>query len=124
MQTPSARGDYEPETLLGVATGCLGGKDGNGDTVASMLGTAVIETNLDNVDVYIDGRLIGRMSKAKPLVVPRLPSGLHEIRGRGPGYEPGRKEVMIAPGQEATVTLRIRYPRQIGKEALDLNLQG
>jgi len=124
LQTPTARGDYEPEMLLGVATGCLGGTDGNGDKAASMLGTAVIETNLDEVDVYIDGRLTGRMSRAKPLVVPSLSSGMHEFRGVAAGYEPDRKEVMIAPGQEVAVTLRIRYPRQIRKEALDLNEQG
>jgi tetratricopeptide (TPR) repeat protein len=119
-QTPTARGDYEPEMVLGVAQQCLV----NADKAPSMLGTAIIETNLDEVDVYIDGNLVGRISKAKPLVVPSLPSGLHEFQGVKAGYEPERKEVMIAPGQESTVTLRIRYARQIKKPALDLNQQG
>lgn len=119
-QTPTARGDYEPEMVLGVATECLG----TGDKSPSMFGTAVIETNLDEVDVYIDGALIGRMSKSKPLVVPSLSSGLHEFQGVKAGYEPDRKEVMISPGQESTVTLRIRYVRQIKKPALALNEQG
>jgi tetratricopeptide (TPR) repeat protein len=119
-QTPTARGDYEPEMLLGVATSCLDA----GEKAPSMIGTAIVETNLDDVDVYIDGALIGTISKAKPLVVPSLPSGLHEFRGVKSGYEPDRKEVMIAPGQETTVTLRIRYVRQIKKPALDLNEQG
>ncbi len=119
-QTPTARGDYEPEMLLGVATECLG----SGDQAPSMFGTAVVETNLDDVDVYIDGALIGRISKAKPLVVPSLSSGLHEFQGVKAGYEPDRKEVMIAPGQESTVTLRIRYVRQIKKPAQALNEQG
>ena len=119
-QTPTARGDYEPEMVLGVATACLGRLD----KAPSMFGTAVIETNLDDVDVYIDGQLIGRISKAKPLSVPSLSSGIHEFQGVKAGYEPERKEVMIAPGQESAVTLRIRYVRQVKPPALALNEQG
>lgn len=119
-QTPTARGDYEPEMLLGVGQGCVG----TPTQAPSMLGTAVVETNMDDVDLYIDGALIGRLSKSKPLVVPSLPSGLHEFRGAREGYEPERKEVMIAPGQEVTVSLRIRYVRQIKKPGLALNEQG
>jgi tetratricopeptide (TPR) repeat protein len=119
-QTPTARGDYEPDMLLGVAGGCLD----TGNTSPSMLGTAVVESNMDDVDLYIDGQLIGKLSRSKPLVVPRLSSGLHEFKGVKAGYEPDRKEMMIAPGQESTVSLRIRYVRQIKKGAIDLNLQG
>ncbi|HYB95315.1 MAG TPA: caspase family protein [Vicinamibacterales bacterium] len=120
-QTPTARGDYEPEMLLGVAQGCL--SDGNGDA-PSMLGTAVIESNMDDVDLYLDGKLIGRLSKDKPMTLPGLSSGMHEFRGVREGYEPERKEVMIPPGQEVAVSLRIRYVRQIKKPAQDLNEQG
>jgi tetratricopeptide (TPR) repeat protein len=119
-QTPTARGDYEPEMLLGVGTGCLS----EGPKPPSMLGVAVIETNMDDTDIYIDGALIGRVSKAKPLVVPSLPAGLHEFQGVRAGYQPDRKEVMIAPGQESTVTIRIRYVLQPKKPALALNEQG
>ena len=41
--------------LLGVATSCLDA----GEKAPSMIGTAIVETNLDDVDVYIDGALIG-----------------------------------------------------------------
>ena len=119
-QTPVARGDYEPEMLLGVAAACLN----RGDNAPSMLGTAIVETNLDDVIVYIDGNLVGRVSKDQPLVMPGLPSGMHEFVGEKEGYEPDRKQIMIAPGQESTVTLRIRYARQIRKQALDLNERG
>ena len=119
-QTPTARGDYEPEMLLGVAQGCLS----DGAKAPSMLGTAVVESNMDDVDVYLDGALIGRISKSKPLTLPSLPAGLHEFRGVHEGYEPDRKEVMIAPGQEVTVSLRIRYVRQVKKPAQALNDEG
>ncbi len=120
-QTPTARGDYEPGMLLGVSRDCLADA---ADAAPSMLGTAVVEANLDEVTLYIDGRLIGPLSKGKPLVVPALPGGLHEFVGEKPGYEPDRQQVMIAPGQESTVTLRIRYARRIRKQAADLNEQG
>jgi tetratricopeptide (TPR) repeat protein len=121
-QTPTARGDYEPGMLLGVSRECLA--DAAADRAPSMLGTAVVEANLDGVTLYIDGALIGSLSSGKPLVVPSLPAGLHEFVGEKAGYEPDRQQVMIAPGQESTVTLRIRYARRIRKQASDLNAQG
>jgi uncharacterized caspase-like protein/tetratricopeptide (TPR) repeat protein len=119
-QTPTARGDYEPSMPLGVSKACLA----EGASAAPMLGSAIIEANLDDVELYIDGALVGRLSKNKPLTVPRLSSGLHEFKGVKPGYEPDRKEIMIAPGQESTVTLRIRYVRKVKESAIVLNSQG
>jgi len=120
VQTPTARGDYEPSMLLGVSRGCLAAEAEK----PSMLGNAIIEVNLDDVDLYVDGNLVGKLTKSKPLTVPRLSSGLHEFKGVKAGYEPDRKEIMIAPGQDATVTLRIRYPKQVKKQAQDLNADG
>jgi len=122
-QTPTARGDYEPSMMLGVSAGCLAA-GAAAHSEPSMLGTAIIEVNLDDVDVYVDGDLVGRMGKSKPLTVPRLSSGLHEFKGVKAGYEPDRKQIMIAPGQDATVTLRIRYPKQVKPEAVTLNADG
>ena len=120
-QTPTARGDYDPAMLLGVGSACLGTVDPGSP---SMLGTAIVEVNLDDVDLYIDGALVGSLSSDSPLVIPRLSSGLHEFMGVRRGYEPDTKEIMIAPGQEVTVTLRIRYVRRIKKTALDLGERG
>jgi tetratricopeptide (TPR) repeat protein len=89
-----------------------------------MLGSAIVESNMDDVELYIDGALIGTLSKDKPLLVPRLSSGLHEFKGVKTGYEPDRKEALIAPGRDVTVTLRIRYVKQIKKGAIDLNADG
>ena len=118
-QTPTARGDYEPNMLLGVSNSC-----GEGPAPPSMQGTAVVEANVDDVDLYVDGKLVAKLSRSKPLTLPALSTGLHEFKGVKQGYEPDRKEIMIAPGQESTVTLRIRYARRISKAAQDLNDQG
>ena len=119
-QTPTARGDYEPDMLLGVGRSCLAA----GAESRSLQGTAIVETNVDDVAVYVDGKLLGVISKSKPLTVPGLTSGVHEFRGEKAGYQPDRKEVLIAPGQETTITLRIRYARDIKQQARDLNAQG
>src|SRR6185436_11614929 len=58
-QTPTARGDYEPDMLLGVTGVTLASCAGNGTDPPSMLGTAIVETNVDDVVLYVDGKLIG-----------------------------------------------------------------
>ena len=120
-QTPTARGDYDPAMLLGVGTSCLGRVD---PETPSLLGTAVVEANLDDVDLYIDGVFVGRLNSDQPLVVPRLSSGIHEFMGVRSGYEPDTKEIMIAPGQEVAVTLRIRYVRRVTPRARELVTRG
>ena len=120
-QTPTARGDYDPAMLLGVGTVCLGTAD---PAAPSLQGTAIVEVNMDDVDLYIDGALVGTVSRGRPLTVPRLSSGLHEFTGVREGYEPDTKQIMIAPDQEVTVTLRIRYVRRIEEAALDLGERG
>jgi tetratricopeptide (TPR) repeat protein len=120
-QTPTTSGDYPADMVLGVHPGaCIGAATSS----ISMLGTAVIESNMDNVDVYLDGALVGKISAGKALSIPGLSTGLHKVDGVKQGYEPDHKEVMIAPGQEATVSLRIRYAKTIKKSALDLGAKG
>jgi len=121
FQTPTPRGDYDPQMLLGVSLVCLGKAATDPE---SLLGTAVVEVNLDEVTLYVDGKLIGPLKKDAPLTVPRLTTGAHEFKGVRQGYEPDIKQILIAPGQTATVTLRIRYQRVIKKSALELNQQG
>ncbi len=121
-QTPTARGDYEPEMLLGVAhrAACP-----TATKAPSMLGTAVIEIQ------HGRGRCLYRRRADRPDVEepsrwssPACRAACTSSSGVKAGYEPDRKEVMIAPGQEVTVSLRIRYVRQIKKPAQELNEQG
>lgn len=118
-QTPTPRGDYDPEMLLGVNVSCLAKKDG-----APLLGGAIIEVNMDDVDVYIDDEFVGKVGRGKPLVVPRLSSGIHVFKAVHQGYEPDIKKALVAPGRDVTVTLRLRYVRRNKASAIDLNDQG
>ena len=121
FQTPSDRGDYEPTMVLGLSRGCLGNAPG-----VSMFGTLVIEGNMDDIKVYLEDtdNLVGKLSTTARLTLRGLASGPHTVIGVKDGYEPDRKEVMVIPGEEVTVTLRIRYVRKIKKAALDLNVEG
>ncbi len=119
-QTPSARGDYEPEMLLGLGTGCVS----DGSTAPSMLGSAIVVSDTDDVDLYVAGKLIGRLSKGHPLTLPSLATGLHEFLAVRNGFQPERQDVMVAPGQEVNVNVRIRRLRQVAPEARRLDEAG
>ncbi len=118
-QTPTERGDFDPNMVLGVSLKC-------GDAAAppDSLGTLVIETNMDSVDVYIDEKLVGAVNKSAPLSVPGLSTGLHTVKGVRKGYEPDTKEVMIVPGQRRSVMLRIQYAREHKRSSMDLVERG
>ena len=116
VQTPAAFGGYDAEMLLGVNPRCR--------SVQQDFGTAIVEVDRDDVQLFVDGRLIGDFPRSRTLTVPGLPVGPHEFKGVAPGYEPDIKTVLIAPGQNLVVTLRIRYQRTYKKSALDLGAQG
>ena len=83
-------------------------------------GSAVVEVNLDDVAVFVDGDLTGSADNGKPLRIIGLPVGLHEFMGVRRGYEPAIQEILVRPGQQVTVTLRIRYQRREDEAARDL----
>jgi tetratricopeptide (TPR) repeat protein len=95
-------------------------------TVTSLqYGTLVIQTNMDNTEMWLDGKQVGVVTKAGALRLPGLTPGSHTIKGVHMGYEPdGPREEMVYPGQETTVSLRILIPRQRNKTAVDLLDQG
>jgi tetratricopeptide (TPR) repeat protein/uncharacterized caspase-like protein len=110
LQNPtSERGSFDPNMLLAYApSGAAPGappppKDG----------AFVFETNMDGVEVFVDGKSAGVVDKGKPLRLPGLQPGVHTVRGVHLGYEPdGPREETVFPGQESTVTLKILIPRR------------
>jgi tetratricopeptide (TPR) repeat protein len=122
-QTPTERGDFPAEMMLGFSperrTKLI-------QVTAPQLanGAVLVEVNLEDVEVYVDDQLIGKAAPGKSLRVPGLSAGLHTVRGVRMGYDPASKEVLVVPGQEQTVTLRIQYQRTIKKTAQQLYRDG
>ena len=82
-------------------------------------GSIVVETNMDGVEVWIDGQSHGVVNKADPLRLTGMQPGQHTIKGVHMGYEPdGPREEMVYPGQDTTVSLRILIARRPKRAAL------
>ncbi len=83
-------------------------------------GTLVFETNIDGVELFVDGISRGVLTKSAPLRLPGLKTGNHTIQGVKTGYEPdGPRDEMVYPGQESTVSIKILIARRRTKAALD-----
>ena len=84
-------------------------------------GTLVFESNMDGVEVFVDGNTIGVLSKGKPVSVPGLTPGEHTVKGVKMGYEPdGPRQETVYPGQDSTVSIKITIARRRNKAAEDL----
>jgi hypothetical protein len=122
-QTPTERGDFPSDMWLGFSSDRRSKL-----TLATQPqlanGTLIVEANLDETEVYVDDKLVGKAGPGKELRIPGLSSGPHVIKGVRMGYDPASKEVLVVPGQEATVSLRIQYKRNIKKAAREFYDQG
>ena len=117
QQNPTSdRGSFDPNMLLSMLPA--------GMRVAHQPppvdGTLVFETNMDGVEVFVDGTSRGVVNKGAALRLPGLKTGNHTIQGVKLGYEPdGPREEMVYPGREATVTIKILIARRRTKAAVD-----
>jgi tetratricopeptide (TPR) repeat protein len=91
------------------------------DAPAPQFGTLIFESNMDEVEVFLDGKSIGVVSRGKPFAAPGLAPGAHTIKGVRMGYEPdGPRQETVYPGQESPVSINIHIPRRRSKQAEDL----
>ena len=92
---------------------------------APKYGTLVFESNMDDVELFIDGQSKGILSKGKGFEVPGLTPGEHTVKGVHAGYEPdGPRQELVSPGGRDTVSIKILIPRRRNKAAADLLDQG
>ncbi len=119
-QTPVALGDYDPALVLAIAKGC----PQSGGAAVSDSGTITVESNMDGVDLYMDDKLVGTVSKNAPLSLPGLAAGVHTFKGVRKGYQPDTKQKMVIPGQQGSVQIRIQYPVENKRTAVDAVEQG
>jgi len=83
-------------------------------------GAFVIESNMDEVEVFLDGKSVGVVNKGKTLTLPGLSPGTHTIQGVRMGYEPdGPRDETVYPGRETTVSIKILIARRRNRAAAD-----
>lgn len=118
-QTPTSdRGSFNPDMLLAYLPE-RARQFGTAAGPAPQTGTLIIESNMDGVEVFLDGEPQGRVDKDNPLRLPGLQPGAHTVRGVKMGYEPdGPREETVYPGQDKTVTLKIQFPRRPNRAAV------
>ncbi len=123
-QNPTSdRGSFDPNLPLAYIPKILASRAPT--LPASEFGTLVLESNMDGVEVLVDGKPAGVVGKGAPLKLQGLRPGVHTVKGVKMGYEPdGPREEMVYPGQESTVTLKILYTRRRNKKAAELLDQG
>lgn len=121
-QNPTSdKANYDPEMLLAYVPS----KAKPAAAPAPKFGTLIFDSNMDGVEVFVDGKTIGVLEKGKPVSAPGLAPGEHTVQGVKMGYEPdGPRQEMVYPGQESPVKIRILIPRRRNKAAADLLQEG
>ncbi len=110
-QTPWESGDFADDLILGYSEKRQAGLREKASEPAN--GNIIVEVNLENVEVSIDGQRYGVASPNANLRIPGLASGVHKVTGARMGYDPATIEINVVPGSTQTVSLRLLYPRVI-----------
>lgn len=116
-QNPTSdKGSFDPNMLLAYVPALV-----KPDAPpAPKQGTMVLEANMDDVEVFVDGQSVGVLKKGTSLRLPGLKPGPHTVRGVKMGYaDDGPREETIYPGLESTVTVRIQFRKQPKKAAVE-----
>lgn len=117
QQNPtSERGSFDPDMVLAYDPSHV--KAAN--LPPPQYGNLILETNMDNTEVFLDGKSQGVLMQGKPLRLPGIAPGAHTIQGVRMGYEPdGPREVQLYPGQDTTVSVRILIARHRSHAAVE-----
>ncbi|MEQ1947150.1 MAG: caspase family protein [Bryobacteraceae bacterium] len=117
QQNPTAdRGSFDPNMLLSFLPVNMRAAH----APPPVDGTLVFETNMDGVEVFVDGTSRGVINKGTPLRLPGMRPGAHTVQGVKLGYEPdGPREETVYPGREATVSIKILIQRRRPRAAVD-----
>ena len=114
QQTPIENQDFDPELILAFNPSRLKEGERSGRD-----GTLVVESNRDGVEFLLDGASRGVLSKGKPMTIPGVPPGPHTVQGVKQGFYPdGPREILVYPGRETTVRLRIQFAKVEKKASL------
>ena len=112
----SERGSFDPNMVLAYNSSRVKGAN----LPPPAYGNLIVEANMDNTEVWVDGRSAGIVSRDKPLRLPGITPGAHTIKGIHLGYEPdGPREEQVYPGQDTTVSIRLLIARRANHAAVD-----
>ncbi len=110
------RGSFDPNMVLAYNPTRVKGAN----LPPPAFGNLVVETNMDNTEVFIDGKSAGVVNKGTPLRLPGIQPGAHTVKAVRLGYEPdGPREEQVYPGQDTTVSIRILIARQHNHAAVE-----
>ena len=113
----SERGSFDPNMFMALVPA----NAPPGVPPAPKFGEFIFESNMDDVTILVDGKIVGLASKDKPFRLPGQTPGAHMVQGTHNGYEPdGPREETVYPGQSNTVTLKILIARHRKQAAVDL----
>ena len=115
LQTPTwTDGAFDPHMFQALVPGTV-----NPVSPQTRFGMLLFETNMNDVEVFVDGVSKGVISKGQPpLVVDGLPIGVHTVKGVRMGFEPdGPRPQTVYPGDPQTVTLKFLFPRRRNRAA-------
>ena len=116
LQNPtSGRSSFDPNMVLAYNPSHI--------TAAHLpppkFGTLVIDSNMDNTEVFVDGKSVGVINKGKALRLPGIQPGEHTIMGVHMGFQPdGPRQEMVYPGESTTVDVRILIARMRNQAAV------
>src|SRR5258708_4385482 len=117
QQNPTSdRGSFDPNMLLSYLPAGLRAAH----APPPVDGTLIFESNMDGVEVFVDGTSRGIVGKGATLRLPGMRPGSHTIQGVKMGYEPdGPRDEVVYPGRDSTVTIKISIARRRTKAAVD-----
>ena len=118
-QNPTEHGSYDPRIPLAHLSEAFRARPAMG--VEPRFGGFVFESNLDGVEVYVDGIWAGVVnSNGPPLPIPGMRPGVHTIKAVKMGYDPfGPREEIVHAGQELRVRINIDSVRKYEDAAVN-----
>lgn len=122
-QSPTpGRGEFDPGMVLTYNPARV---KAGGPELASKDGQLVITVNMDDVELFVNGKSVGVAQKSTPFRVPGLQAGDYEVKGVRRGYFPdGPKTVRVAPGETKSVPITITAARTKKQAAVDVFERG
>ncbi|MCC6588968.1 MAG: caspase family protein [Bryobacterales bacterium] len=114
QQNPTENGDFDSNLILAFSPKVASEP---GDTPKLSDGVLLVESTKEGVQFLLDGKVMGVVNPGKALSFPGISAGWHTVQGVKDGYDPdGPRRILVAPGVETPVSLRIQF-RKVRKGA-------